>query len=100
MVLGTPFGRLLALILSSLNEALLDQTCRPMAQTMPLLKGVQVLGPAPASLAILRRRHRRRFLVKTRRDIALQGVVREWLERVDLPGTVHLQFDVDPYSFL
>jgi len=95
-----PFGRLLALILSSLNEALLDQTCGQMARTMPLLKGVEILGPAPAPLAILRRRHRRRFLVKTRRDIAPQGVVREWLERVDLPGTVRLQFDVDPYSFL
>ena len=95
-----PYGRLLALILSSLNEVLLDQTCREMARTMPLLKGVQILGPAPAPLAILRRRHRRRFLVKTRRDIAPQGVVKEWLERVDLPGTVRLQFDVDPYSFL
>jgi primosomal protein N' (replication factor Y) len=43
---------------------------------------------------------RRRFLVKIRRGIAPQGVVREWLERIDLPGRVRLQFDADPYSFL
>jgi primosomal protein N' (replication factor Y) len=59
-----------------------------------------VLGPAPAPLAILRGRHRRRFLLKCRRDIAPQPLLRRWLAPVMLPGSVRLQIDIDPYSFL
>ena len=44
-----------------------------------------VLGPAPAPLAILRGRHRRRLLLKTRRDIAVQPILREWLAQVTVP---------------
>jgi primosomal protein N' (replication factor Y) len=49
---------------------------------------------------LLRGRHRRRFLLKTTRDIAVQPLLRTWLERIGLPGSVRLQIDVDPYSFL
>ena len=45
-----------------------------------------VLGPAPAPLAILRGRHRRRLLLKTRRDIAVQPLLREWLDAVPVRG--------------
>jgi len=40
------------------------------------------------------------FLLKTSRDIAVQPLLRTWLERIGLPGSVRLQIDVDPYSFL
>ena len=61
---------------------------------------MDILGPAPAPFAILRGRHRRRFLIRTRRDIAPQGVLRPWLEPLQLPTHVRLQVDIDPYSFL
>jgi primosomal protein N' (replication factor Y) (superfamily II helicase) len=61
---------------------------------------VHVLGPAPAPLAILRTRHRRRFLVKADKSVALQPVLRDWLGRVKVPSSVRVQVDVDPYSFL
>jgi primosomal protein N' (replication factor Y) (superfamily II helicase) len=59
-----------------------------------------VLGPAPAPLAVLRGRHRRRFLLKTRRGINIQAVLREWVGKVKVPASVRVQVDVDPYSFL
>ena len=46
------------------------------------------------------RRHRRRFLLKTARDVNIQAVLREWLAKVKVPGSVRVQVDVDPYSFL
>jgi primosomal protein N' (replication factor Y) len=61
---------------------------------------VEVLGPAPAPLALLRGRHRRRLLVKARRDVPVQRVVREWLKKVPLPREVRVQVDVDPVGFL
>ena len=59
-----------------------------------------MLGPAPAPLALLRGRHRRRFLLKTKRDVNIQAVLRDWLAKVKLPGSVRVQVDIDPYSFL
>jgi primosomal protein N' (replication factor Y) (superfamily II helicase) len=61
---------------------------------------VTVLGPAPAPLAVLRGRHRRRFLVKAERSVNLQAVLHAWLARVRLAGSARLQIDIDPYSFL
>jgi primosomal protein N' (replication factor Y) len=59
-----------------------------------------VLGPAPAPLSILRGRHRRRLLLKTRREIAVQPILREWLARVKVPHGARVEVDVDPVSFL
>jgi primosomal protein N' (replication factor Y) len=95
-----PFGRLAALILSSHDQERLDQTARALARVAPAGPGISVLGPAPAPMAMLRGRHRRRFLLKCRRDIAPQPLIRDWLAKVKLPGVVRLQVDIDPYSFL
>ena len=66
----------------------------------PAADGIEVWGPAPAPLAMLRGRHRHRLLVHARRTSPLQAYVRDWLGRVDLPGTVRVTVDVDPQSFL
>jgi primosomal protein N' (replication factor Y) (superfamily II helicase) len=94
-----PFGRLAALIVAAPDGDAADRAARVLAREAPLLDGVEVLGPAPAPLAILRGRHRRRFLVKTARSVNIQAVLRGWLARVRLPNDTKLQVDVDPYSF-
>ncbi|NOG72128.1 primosomal protein N' [Roseicella sp. DB1501] len=95
-----PFGRLAALIVSSEEEREADRTARDLGLAAPGGEGVQVLGPAPAPLALLRGRHRRRLLLKTRRDIAVQPILRDWLARVEVPNHVRVQVDVDPVGFL
>ena len=50
--------------------------------------------------ALLRGRHRRRLLLKASRDANVQAAVRDWLTRVEVPGKVRVQVDVDPISFL
>ncbi|MFC7473484.1 primosomal protein N' [Dankookia sp. GCM10030260] len=95
-----PFGRLAALIVSAEDEREADRTARDLGLAAPGGEGVQVLGPAPAPLALLRGRHRRRLLLKTRRDIAVQPILREWLARVPVPSHVRVQVDVDPVGFL
>ncbi|MBV9521791.1 MAG: primosomal protein N' [Alphaproteobacteria bacterium] len=95
-----PFGRLAALIISGPDGDTADAVAAAFARAAPQMPGIDVLGPAPAPLAILRSRHRRRFLVKARRNIAPQPVLRAWLARVKLPSTVRVQIDIDPYSFL
>jgi primosomal protein N' (replication factor Y) len=95
-----PFGRLAALIISAEEERAADRVARDLGLAAPGGEGVEVLGPAPAPLAILRGRHRRRLLLKTRRDIAVQPLLRAWLARVEVPGHVRVQVDVDPVGFL
>ncbi len=95
-----PYGRLAALILSSENEGQVESAARLLGAAAPHLEGVRVLGPAPAPLALLRGRHRRRLLLKVRREVDIQAVLRDWLGPVPLPAAVRLQVDVDPYSFL
>src|SRR5216684_298666 len=95
-----PFGRLAALIISTADDESADLAARAFARAQPHMPGIEVLGPAPAPLAVLRGRHRRRFLLKTKRDVNIQAVLREWLAKVKLPGSVRVQADVDPYSFL
>jgi primosomal protein N' (replication factor Y) len=95
-----PFGRLAALIVSAGDPDSADFAARALSRAAPQLPGLTVLGPAPAPLAILRGRHRRRFLVKAARSVNLQAVLRDWLGRVRIGGSARLQVDIDPYSFL
>ena len=74
-----PFGRLAALIVSGRDEAQVEQAARALARAAPEAPGVRVLGPAPAPLALLRGRHRRRLLVMAPRAFALSPWVRGWL---------------------
>jgi primosomal protein N' (replication factor Y) (superfamily II helicase) len=95
-----PFSRLAALILSADDAESCDFAAAALSRAAPQLPGMEVLGPAPAPLAVLRGRHRRRFLVKAERRVHLQAVLRDWQARVRLGGSVRLQVDIDPYSFL
>jgi primosomal protein N' (replication factor Y) len=95
-----PFGRLAAIIVSALDDRLADATARALARTAPHGAGITVLGPAPAPYALLRGRHRRRLLLKTRRDIAVQPLIREWLARTEINKAARVDVDVDPVSFM
>ena len=95
-----PFGRLAALVLSGRDERLVDHVATLFSRSAPCGDGIRVLGPAPAPFALLRGRHRRRLLMKTSRNVNIQALIRNWRSSVKLPGTVRLQVDIDPYSFL
>ena len=95
-----PFGRLAALVISGPDFDQVEDTARALARRAPRIEGVSILGPAPAPLATLRGRHRRRFLVKGGKDARLQPILRGWLATVKPPSGVRIKVDIDPYSFL
>ena len=95
-----PFGRLAALIVTAAEERLADQIARDLARHAPRGEGIEVLGPAPAPISLLRGKFRRRLLLKTARAIAVQPVLREWLAQVAVPRNVKVDVDVDPVSFM
>ena len=61
---------------------------------------MDVYGPAPAPLAMLRGRHRQRLLVHARRTLDVQHVLRDWLGTLTWPRRVRVSVDIDPYSFV
>ena len=99
-----PTGRLAAIILSGRNEASVAATARALARiargALPADGGIEVLGPAPAAMALLRGRYRYRLLIKCTRAVLPQPWLRRWLATLDAPSRVTLRVDVDPYSFL
>jgi len=95
-----PYGRLAALIVSADTAEAADIAARDLGRAAPSGDGILVLGPAPAPLAILRGRHRRRLLLKARRDVPVQPLIREWLATVPTGRGVKVEVDIDPVSFL
>ena len=95
-----PHGRLAGLIISGKDAFATQRFARDLANAAPAGEGVQVLGPAPAPVAMVRGRHRYRLLVKATRDVNLQGFLQAWLNDVKPKGSLALQIDVDPYNFL
>jgi len=95
-----PFGRLVALIVSGPDERAVTEAGKALARVAPSAEDIEVLGPAPAPLAVLRRQHRHRLLLKAARTVRVQPIVRAWLAAVKLPPGVRVRVDVDPYGFM
>lgn len=96
-----PFGRLAALILSGIQAERVQAYAYQLAKCIPRHdNSMDVLGPAPAPLTLLRGRSRWRFLVKTPRTFPLQNFLQTWLQAKPPPPHVRLHIDIDPYTFL
>ena len=95
-----PHGRLASLIVSGLDVVATQKFARALVLAAPVAEGIQVLGPAPAPITMMRGRHRIRLLVKAKRDVNLQAFLGSWLKDVKPKGSLALQVDVDPYNFL
>jgi primosomal protein N' (replication factor Y) len=96
-----PFGRLASLVVSGEDRHDTASYARALARAAPLNEDVRVLGPADAPLSLVRGRHRLRLLVKAPRGFDLSAYLREWLaEAPKVKGSIKLDVDVDPQSFL
>ena len=98
-----PFGRLAAVIASGPNEAETLRAASALARSARAEEKslrIQVLGPAPAPLKLLRGRHRFRLLFKAPRGVLLQPHMRRWLAALDRRTRARLQVDIDPHSFM
>ena len=95
-----PYGRLAAVILSSADGEALERYSRALAAEAPNADNVEVYGPADAPLALVRGRRRKRFLVRAGRNVDIQAYLTTWRARARPPGSVRMDIDVDPYSFL
>ena len=101
-----PFGRLASIVVSGPDKNDTAAHARALARAAPKVDAafgdeVRVLGPAEAPLALVRGRHRLRLLIKAPRNFDLSAYLREWLTAAPKKhGSIKLDIDVDPQSFL
>ena len=95
-----PFWRLASLTLAGTDQKQVEAWAAKLASLAPQDPRIKILGPAPATFAMLRGRYRYRLMVQAPRNINVSKLVRDWIGAVPLPRTIRLAVDVDPYSFL
>jgi primosomal protein N' (replication factor Y) (superfamily II helicase) len=95
-----PFVRYAAIILSGKDKAAVEHHARTLARQAPRGEGIEVFGPAPAPLSLLRGHHRVRLLMHVDGSYSVAALVRDWMARAAASKTVRVQVDIDPYSFL
>ena len=96
-----PFARLVAIIISGTDKRETETHAVNLKRAAPVSADVMLLGPAEAPMALVRGRHRYRLLVHAPRAFDVQAYLRRWIavgpkER----GSIRVQIDVDPQSFL
>lgn len=96
-----PFGRLASIIVSADTRPDAEGHARGLRQAAPKVGGITILGPAEAPLALIRGRHRFRLLVHGRRNSDMQAFVKTMMANgPKVRGSVNVQLDIDPQSFL
>jgi len=97
-----PFGRYVAVMLSGKDETTVWNIARAYVKNGESMRGygICILGPAPAPVTYIRRNMRVRILLKMKKDIALLDIVKRWLDSVNVPSSVLVSWDVDPYTFM
>ncbi|HEY4193489.1 MAG TPA: primosomal protein N' [Mesorhizobium sp.] len=96
-----PFGRLAGIIVSAASRAEAEGHARGLRRAAPEATDIFVLGPAEAPLALLGGRHRFRLLIQGEKRADMQGFVRTLLTAgPKVRGSVRVQVDIDPQSFL
>lgn len=96
-----PFGRLASIIISANQRIDAEQHGKALRVAAPGGTPFMMLGPADAPLALVRGRHRMRLLIHGPRGADLQGFIRHMLkEGPKERGSIRVQVDIDPQSFL
>jgi len=96
-----PFGWLASVIVSASTRQEAEGHAKALRRAAPQGNGISVLGPAEAPLALIRGRHRYRLLIHGSRRADMQGFIRAMLESGPKErGSVRVQIDIDPQSFL
>ncbi len=94
-----PYGRLILLRLSSLDPIQVQNVAQIIATALAAYDGLELLGPAPASVLRVSNRYRWQILLKFAPDALPQ--LPDWEEvRALCPQSVSLTIDVDPLNIM
>ena len=96
-----PFGRMVALIVSSsVHKVAMVFAKKLTKKILPLQEyDVEIYGPADARISKIRKKYRVRILLKAPKVVSIQPLLRNILEKNPPPRAINLTIDVDPINF-
>jgi primosomal protein N' (replication factor Y) len=102
-----PFGRLALLRFSSEDLDLVESEANAVFAELSTLRkshqgrGLALLGPSPAPLSFVQRRHHFRILIKAERQDQIRALIAPIIPRIEAPKKgVRIAVDIDPFSML
>lgn len=95
-----PFMRYTALVLSGKKDLEVKKIAMQAAVMLRSNPAVEVLGPVPAPLFLLRGKYRYRLLLKTERSFKIQTLLLQIREEMKKFHHISLKIDIDPHSFV
>jgi primosomal protein N' (replication factor Y) (superfamily II helicase) len=82
------------------TDEAVDAAAKTAGDVLFAADGVEVWGPAPPPLAMVRGWRRRRFLVRADKDVDLSAFMTAWRGAFRVPASVRISIDIEPHSFL
>jgi primosomal protein N' (replication factor Y) len=103
-----PYGRLAALRLSGTDAGRVEAAALELARSINDARSriergaaIELLGPAPAPIALVQGRHRWRLLLRGKRRDDLRRVILAVYDQIESPPhDIRVQLDIDPVSML
>ena len=95
-----PFGRLAALQLMAKTDEAVDAAAKIVGDALFPAHGIEVWGPAPPPMALIRGWRRRRFLIRADKNVDISAFMAKWRKAIKLAPSVRLIIDIEPYSFM
>jgi primosomal protein N' (replication factor Y) len=95
-----PFVKMASLIISSSIEKNAIEATQMLARKKTIAQNIQVLGPAPASIARINKKYRYRFIILAPRNFNIQKHITNWLAGVKIKSTISVIIDIDPYNLM
>ena len=94
-----PYSRLAALLIADENPERLQQVVHDLYKLAPQAEGVDLWGPTPARLPLVRGWHRQRFVIRVPKGKRPQSYVSAWVKGFKFPSKTRVSIDIDPISF-
>ncbi|MBX7149203.1 primosomal protein N' [bacterium] len=96
-----PYGRMIAIKLSSPQQNILSSFCSDLERKLEKQKfPVSVLGPAPQAIEKIRNQYRWHLLIKGTKEGPVHQVCRQILDMIGKPSKIRVSVDVDPMSMI
>jgi primosomal protein N' (replication factor Y) len=95
-----PFGQLIAIIIESEKESVLQKFCADLSAVAPKIENSKIMGPIPAQIYKIRTWYRMRFLIAGEERASMQSAVKHWLGKVKHPSNIRVKIDVNPQNFM
>ena len=96
-----PFGRLAALVISSINQQQAFIHAKALRKAVPNSISISTYGPAEAPIHLVRGRYRYRLLIHAIRKADIQAYIRRMISDAPKPrGSIRVNIDIDPQNFM